>query len=142
MNKTVYFLSSCGQRGLMAEGWAGKLPLSNWTFRSAGLSEAADQRLPVLAMKELSIDISFFPLLRIQHSDLIKADVIVKIRDTEYEEDIPLPLELERKSIHWDLPNPGKRSKDCLEEWIIYQEICDELALKVKSLEPLLLGFR
>jgi arsenate reductase (thioredoxin) len=141
MNKTVYFLSSSQQRSLIAEGWAGKLSVSNWSFKSAGWVDETNHELSILAMKELCIDISSFPRARIEIPDLNQAAVIIKIHDTEYDEDISLPNELEEKVIHWDLPNPKKRSKDQMEEWARYQEICDEIALKVKSLETILPQF-
>ncbi|MGR3763385.1 low molecular weight phosphatase family protein [Rossellomorea sp. NS-SX7] len=141
MNKTVYFLSSSQQRSLIAEGWAEKLSVPNWTFKSAGWVDAKDQELSVLAMKELCIDISSFPRTRIEIPDLDQASVIVKIQDSEYDEDISLPSDLEKKVIYWHLPNPRKRSRNQVEEWARYQEICDEIALKVKSLETILPDF-
>jgi arsenate reductase (thioredoxin) len=138
MKRIVYFLSSSQQRSLMAEGWAEKLSVPNWSFKSAGWVVEADHELSVLAMKELCIDISSIPCTRIEIPELDHASVIVKIQDTEYDRDIRLPSDLEKKVIHWELPNPRKRSSNHLEEWACYQEICDEIALKVKSLEEIL----
>ncbi len=138
MNKTVYFLSSSQQRSLMAEGWAEKLSVPNWSFKSAGWVEETDQELSTLAMKELCIDISSFPRTQIKISDLDQASVIVKIHDTEFDEDITLPSDLEKKVICWNLPNPKKRGTNQMDKWARYQEICDEIALKVKSLETIL----
>ncbi|MEG9299027.1 phosphatase [Mangrovibacillus sp. Mu-81] len=141
MNKTVYFLSSSQQRSLMAEGWAEKLSVPNWSFKSAGWADETVHDLSVLAMKELCIDISSIPRSSIDIPDLDHASVIIKIQDTEYDEDISLPSDLEKKVIHWNLPNPRKRSSNPLEEWASYQEICDEIAIKVKSLESILPDF-
>ncbi|KSU62075.1 hypothetical protein AS034_08045 [[Bacillus] enclensis] len=141
MDKTVYFLSSSHQRSLIALGWAKKLSVQDWSFKSAGWQETADRDLSVLAMKELCIDISSFPRGQAELPCLKQASVIVKIQDTEFDEDILLPSELEDKVICWDLPNPRKRSRDKLEEWARYQEICDEIAMKVKSLNTFLTGF-
>ncbi|NQD66692.1 hypothetical protein HP456_12255 [Bacillus haikouensis] len=138
MKRIVYFLSSSQQRSLMAEGWAEKLSVPNWSFKSAGWVVETDHELSVLAMKELCIDISSIPCTRIEIPELDHASVIVKIQDTEYDKDISLPSDLEKKVIHWELPNPRKRSSNHLEEWACYQEICDEIALKVKSLEEIL----
>jgi arsenate reductase (thioredoxin) len=138
MNKTLYFLSRRQHRSLMAEGWAEKLSIPNWTFKSAGWVVGADHELTILAMKELCIDIRSIPCTRIEIPELNQASVIVKIQDAEYDEDISLPSDLEKKVIRWDLPNPRKRSSNHLEEWACYQEICDEIALKVKSLEAIL----
>ncbi|QHE60852.1 phosphatase [Rossellomorea vietnamensis] len=140
MNKTVYFLSSSQQRSLMAEGWAEKLEVSDWSFKSAGwvANSRSREEFSVLAMKELCIDISSFPLSRIEMKELGEASVIVAIQDTEYDDKIELPSELEEKVIYWNLPNPRKRSATLIEEWVHYQEICDEIAMRVKDLEHLL----
>ncbi|WP_061810954.1 hypothetical protein [Rossellomorea vietnamensis] len=140
MNKTVYFLSSSQQRSLMAEGWAEKLEVSDWSFKSAGWGADSRSReeFSVLAMKELCIDISSFPLSRIEMKELGEASVIVAIQDTEYDDKMELPSEIEEKVIYWNLPNPRKRSATLIEEWVHYQEICDEIAMRVKDLEHLL----
>ncbi|PFA69460.1 phosphatase [Bacillus sp. AFS015802] len=138
MNKTVYFLSSSQQRSLIAEGWAEKLDVSDWSFKSAGWVAESRAEFSVLAMKELCIDISSFPLSRIEMKELGDASVIVAIQDTEYDDKIELPSELEEKVIYWNLPNPRKRSATLIEEWVHYQEICDEIAMKVKDLENIL----
>ncbi|MGG4169969.1 hypothetical protein ABEW00_21200 [Rossellomorea vietnamensis] len=138
MNKTVYFLSSSQQRSLMAEAWAEKLDVSDWSFKSAGWVADGRAEFSVLAMKELCIDISSFPLSRIEMKELGDASVIVAIQDTEYDDKIELPSELEEKVIYWNLPNPRKRAATLIEEWVHYQEICDEIAMKVKDLEHLL----
>jgi arsenate reductase (thioredoxin) len=138
MNKTVYFLSSSQQRSLMAEGWAEKLQVSDWSFKSAGWVADSREEFSVLAMKEFCIDISSFPLSRIEMKELGKASVIVAIQDTEYDDKIELPSKLEEKVIYWNLPNPRKRSATLIEEWVHYQEICDEIAMRVKDLEHLL----
>jgi arsenate reductase (thioredoxin) len=141
MNKTVYFLSSSHQRSLIALGWANKLSVPDWSFISAGWLETADRELSVLAMKELCIDISSFPRNEAELPRLKQASVIVKIQDKEFDEDIILPFDLEDKVICWNLPSPRKRSSDKLEEWAKYQEICDEIAMKVKSLSTILTEF-
>ncbi|WP_201715368.1 low molecular weight phosphatase family protein [Rossellomorea arthrocnemi] len=141
MNKTVYFLSSSQQRSLMAEGWAAKLDVSDWSFKSAGWITESRAEFSVLAMKELCIDISSFPLSPIEMKELGNASVIVAIQDTEYDDQIELPTELEEKVIYWNLPNPRKRSSSLIEEWVHYQEICDEIAMRVKDLETLLPQF-
>ena len=138
MNKTVYFLSSSQQRSLIAEGWAEKLDVPDWSFKSAGWIAESKADFSVLAMKELCIDISSFPLSRIEMAELGDASVIVAILDTEYDDRMELPSELEEKVIYWNLPNPQKRSATLIEEWVHYQEICDEIAMRVKDLENLL----
>ncbi|MBN8192617.1 hypothetical protein JI667_10665 [Bacillus sp. NTK074B] len=138
MNKTVYFLSSSQQRSLIAEGWAEKLNVSDWSFKSAGWVAESRAEFSVLAMKELCIDISSFPLTRIEMKELGDASVIVAIRDADYDDNIELPAELEEKVIHWNLPNPQKRSASLIEEWVHYQEVCDEIAMRVKDLENIL----
>jgi arsenate reductase (thioredoxin) len=138
MNKTVYFLSSSQQRSLIAEGWAEKLDVSDWSFKSAGWVAESRAEFSILAMRELCIDISSFPLSRIEMKELGDASVIVAIQDTEYDDEIELPSELKEKVIYWNLPNPRKRSTTPIEEWVHYQEICDEIAMRVKDLENIL----
>ncbi|WP_064091781.1 low molecular weight phosphatase family protein [Rossellomorea aquimaris] len=141
MEKTVYFLSSSQQRSLIAEGWAEKLSLSDWSFKSAGWLGESCTNFSVLAMKELCIDISSIPRSRIEMKDLGEAAVIIAIQDKEYDDEIHLPSELDEKVIYWDLPNPRKRSTTILEEWVSYQEICEEIALRVKNLPTILPQF-
>ncbi len=138
MSKTVYFLSSSQQRSLIAEGWAEKLSVTDWSFKSAGLVDKSNAELSVLAMKELCIDISSLPRTRIEIEKLDEAAIIIAIQDTEFDDRIDLPSELNEKVIYWDLPNPCKRSNTLLEEWVSYQEVCEEIAMKVKSLENIL----
>ncbi len=138
MNKTVYFLSSSQQRSLMAEGWAEKLDVSDWSFKSAGWVAESRAEFSVMAMKELCIDISTFPLTRIEMKELDDASVIVAIQDTEFDDEMDLPSELEGKVIYWNLPNPQKRATTLIEEWVHYQEVCEEIALRVKDLENIL----
>ncbi|TMU88236.1 hypothetical protein FGG79_09095 [Bacillus sp. BHET2] len=138
MNKTVYFLSSSQQRSLMAEGWAEKLDVSDWSFKSAGWVAESRAEFSVMAMKELCIDISTFPLTRIEMKELDDASVIVAIQDTEFDDEMDLPTELEGKVIYWNLPNPQKRATTLIEEWVHYQEVCEEIALRVKDLENFL----
>ena len=58
-------------------------------------------------MKELCIDISSLPLTRIEIEKLDDAAIIVAIQDTEFDDRIDLPSELNEKVIYWDLPNPA-----------------------------------
>ncbi|BCB02874.1 low molecular weight phosphatase family protein [Bacillus sp. KH172YL63] len=122
----------------MAEGWAEKLDVTDWSFKSAGWAAECRAEFSVLAMKELCIDISAFPLSRIEMKDLGDASVIVAIQDREFDDEFEIPAELKDKVIYWDLPNPQKRSTSLIEEWAHYQEVCEEIAMKVKDLESLL----
>ncbi|WP_370295531.1 hypothetical protein [Rossellomorea marisflavi] len=143
MKNTVYFLSPGQDRSSIAEGWAGRLDMSGWAFKSAGLTRKNRKKsLSTLAMKEYSIDIDTLRRDPIQIDELAGASLIVTIYDEELDDAIKVPEEWEEKVIHWNLPNPQKRSTSDLEEWVFFQEICDEIAMKVRDLESLLPSIR
>ncbi|UKS66730.1 low molecular weight phosphatase family protein [Rossellomorea marisflavi] len=89
-------------------------------------------------MKEYNIDIDTLKRDPIQIDELAGASLIITIYDEEMDDAIKFPEEWEKKVIHWNLPNPEKRSTSDLEEWVFFQEICDEIAMKVRDLESLL----
>lgn len=134
----IYFLSPSHQRSLMAEGWAQILDISGWKFDSGGWSSTESSPFSVEAMNELCIDISKKKRVRADSHKLNEASVIIAIHDFEEDLDFEIPPHCQNKVVHWNLPNPKKRAKNPIEEWVFYQEICDSLALKVKSLKDVL----
>lgn len=139
MKNTVYFLSPGQDRSSIAEGWAGRLDMSGWAFKSAGLMRKHHKKsFSTLAMKEYNIDIDTLKRDPIQIDELAGASLIITIYDEEMDDAIKFPEEWDEKVIHWNLPNPEKRSTSDLEEWVFFQEICDEIAMKVRDLESLL----
>ncbi|WP_409253274.1 hypothetical protein V1502_04990 [Bacillus sp. SCS-153A] len=134
----IYFLSPNHQRSLMAEGWAQKTDISGWKFNSGGWADARTNLFSVEAMKELCIDISEKQKKRADPQELDEASVIIAIHDFEEDHEFEIPDACINKVVHWNLPNPEKRAKTPIEEWVIYQEVCDSLAIKVKSLKDVL----
>ncbi|WP_456271965.1 hypothetical protein [Bacillus sp. AK031] len=122
----------------MAEGWAQKMDIFGWEFDSGGWSDTKNSILSVEAMKELCIDISGKEKKKADSLELDEASVIIAIHDFEEDEDINIPHHCEKKVVHWNLPNPEKRADSLIEEWVIYQEICDSIAMKVKNLKDVL----
>ncbi|WP_162785317.1 hypothetical protein [Bacillus sp. P14.5] len=134
----IYFLSPSHQRSLMAEGWAQIMNVSGWKFDSGGWSDTETSPFSIEAMKELCIDISEKQKKRADAKKLEEASVIIAIHDFEEDVDFKIPYHCRNKVVHWNLPNPQKRAKTPIEEWVFYQELCDSLALKVKSLKDVL----
>lgn len=134
----IYFLSPSHQRSLMAEGWAQILDISGWNFDSGGWSDSKNNILSVKAMEELCIDISEKEKKKAATHDLVGASVIIAIHDFEEDEEFELPPNCQNKVVHWNLPNPEKRAETTIEKWVFYQEICDALAIKVKTLKSVI----
>jgi arsenate reductase (thioredoxin) len=134
----IYFLSPSHQRSLMAEGWAQRSGLSGWNFDSGGWADTRTNIFSVEAMKELCIDISKKKKKRVESHKLDNASVIIAIHDFEEDHEFELPPHFYNKVVHWNLPNPEKRAKTPMEQWVVYQELCDSLAMKVKSLKDVL----
>ncbi|RDI47919.1 low molecular weight phosphatase family protein [Falsibacillus pallidus] len=134
--KLLYFVSSHHGRSSMAEAWAKKLRLTDWCFKSGGWFDANRSPLTIQAMDELNIDLSSKTAEWVDTALLDQADYIVSIYDFHHETKIPIPIELKNKVIEWDIKNPNSLAETSAEKWPIYQEICDEIAFKVKHLEP------
>ncbi len=134
----IYFLSFNNDRSLMAEGWASKLKLTDWHFESGGWFFAERNPLSIEAMKEINIDLSQKLPKKVDLKALEEASLIVAIYDFDQEIEIPLPDTQKHKLIQWDIKNPSQYSQEDIDQWVLYQEICDEIALKVKSLEQTL----
>lgn len=134
---TVYFLSPQQQRGLMAEIWANRLKLPDWEIRSAAWEQdALYSDTPIEVMKEIMLDIPEVQPRSYNLQEVSEADLIVALHDSDYEQgDIPLDLPAQ-KLVRWDIRNPELRSSDSTEQWALYQEICDEIAINIKKLEP------
>ncbi|WP_421384024.1 hypothetical protein ACOJQI_05570 [Bacillus salacetis] len=134
----IYFLSPSHQRSLMAEGWAQKTDISGWKFNSGGWVDARTHTFSVEAMKELCIDISEKKKKKADPLQLNEASVIIAIHDFDEDLEFEIPHHCQDKVVHWNLPNPEKRAKTPVEEWVLYQELCDSLAMKVKHLKEVL----
>lgn len=133
---TVYFLSSQQHRGLMAEIWANRLELPDWDIRSAAWGQPSFTETPFEVMKEIVLNIPKIEPRSYNSQEVGQADLIVALHDGEFESaDIPSDLP-QQKLLRWDIRNPELRSSDKNEQWALYQEICDEIAINIKNLEP------
>lgn len=133
---TVYFLSSSQHRGLMAEIWANRLELSDWDIRSAAWGQPSISETPFEIMKEIVLEVPEIQPRAYNAEEVSQADLIVALHDSEYEAtDIPGDLP-DQKLLRWDIRNPQLRTKDVSEQWALYQEVCDEIAINIKNLEP------
>ncbi|PPA72436.1 low molecular weight phosphatase family protein [Jeotgalibacillus proteolyticus] len=133
-NQTIYFISSHHERSLIAEGWASRLKAENITFRSAGWFDAKTNPFSIEAMKEISIDLSSFKPHQIDLEELDQADMIVLIQDFDRDDKIHLTPSSAKKIVTWNIINPEKRSADPTEKWLLFQEICDDIADRIKDL--------
>ena len=132
---TVYFLSSHQHRGLMAEIWANRLELPDWEIRSAAWSQPSISETPMEIMKEIILDLPEVVPRPYNHDEVSGADLIIAMHDGELEQDdIPADLPAQ-KLLRWDIRNPELRSLDETEQWVLYQEICDEIAMNIKGME-------
>lgn len=133
--QTVYFLSSHQHRGLMAEIWANRLDLPDWEIRSAAWSHPSISETPMEIMKEIILDLPEVEPRSYNHDEVSGADLIIAMHDGELEQDdIPSDLPAQ-KLLRWDIRNPELRSLDETEQWVLYQEICDEIAMNIKGME-------
>lgn len=133
-NKTVYFISSNHERSLIAEGWASRLNTKNITFRSAGWESARINSFSIEAMKEICIDLSTIKPHQLNIEELENADMIVLIQDFDKDEKIYLSPTIAKKILNWNIINPEKRSTNPSETWLLFQEICDDIALRIRDL--------
>jgi arsenate reductase len=134
---TVYFLSPQQHRGLMAEIWANRLKLPDWEIRSAAWNQQSlHSETPIEVMKEIMLDIPEVQPRSYNLEEVSEADLIVALHDGDYEQgEIPTDLP-SQKLLRWDIRNPELRSTNSIEQWALYQEICDEIAINIKNLEP------
>ncbi|TAA70557.1 arsenate-mycothiol transferase ArsC [Planococcus salinarum] len=133
--QTVYFLSSHQHRGLMAEIWANRLELPDWEIRSAAWSQPSVSETPIEVMREIILDLPDVEPRSYNHDEVSGADLIIAMHDGELEQDdIPADLPAQ-KLLRWNIRNPELRSLDETEQWALYQEICDEIAMNIKGME-------
>lgn len=133
---TVYFLSPHQHRGLMAEIWANRLELPDWDIRSAAWDQPSVSDTPFEIMKEIVLDVPDVQPRYYNSKEVGEADLIVALHDGDFEvADIPTDLPAQ-KLLRWNIRNPELRSTDESEQWALYQEICDEIAMNIKELEP------
>lgn len=133
-NKTILFLSPVNHLSMMAEGWAARLNVPTWNIVSAACAAAEYDALPVEAMKEVNIDIQSHTPSSLKPHLVQEADVVIAIYDFQRDSLPALPDQPERKILRWNIPNPVHF--DLLpERWAAYQEVCDELAIKMQQLQ-------
>lgn len=133
---TVYFLSPHQHRGLMAEIWANRLELPDWDIRSAAWGQPSLSDTPYEIMKEIVLDVPDVEPRSYNPKEVSEADLIVALHDGDFEvADIPTDLPAQ-KLVRWNIRSPELRAKDESEQWALYQEICDEIAVNIKNLEP------
>ncbi|KIL46840.1 arsenate-mycothiol transferase ArsC [Jeotgalibacillus campisalis] len=133
-NQTIFFISSNHERSLIAEGWASRLNTQNVTYRSAGWFSAKTSPFSIEAMKEICIDLTAIKPYHLKKEELDQADIIVLIQDFEKDEKISLSPLAAKKILTWNILNPDKHSADPNEKWVLFQEICDDIALRIKDL--------
>lgn len=133
---TVYFLSPHQHRGVMAEIWANRLELPDWEIRSAAWAHPLFNDTPLEIMKEILLDLPDVQPRFYNFEEVSEADLIIALHDGDLEQD-DIPSDLpEQKLLRWDIRNPELRSSDESEQWALYQEICDEIAINIKNMEP------
>lgn len=133
---TVYFLSPQQHRGLMAEIWANRLNLPDWDIRSAAWGQPFQSDTPYEIMKEIVLDVPDVEPRSYDSKEVSEADLIIALHDGDFEvADIPADLPAQ-KLVRWNIRNPELRAADESEQWAIYQEVCDEIAMNIKGLEP------
>lgn len=132
--KLIYFLSQSHIRSLIAEAWAKKLKLPDVTFISGSWLKARKTHFVSEALQEFAIDtpssLSYVPSQKL----LTKADLIVTIYDSTYEIAPHYPEAIQKKIVYWDIKDP-EHAKSTQSKWAIYQEICEQIAVLVKSLK-------
>ena len=137
-NNLIYFLSPHHNRSVIAQSWAEKLNLTNFQFHSSGWSNGFRDFFIIHAMRELNIDISHIPASKLDEDLLEASDFIIAIYDFHKENRPPIHSHLKNKLIEWHVPSPCGDNYLFLEDWSLYQEVCDHIACEVKKLENLL----
>ncbi|WP_046175433.1 arsenate reductase/protein-tyrosine-phosphatase family protein [Domibacillus indicus] len=137
-NKTILFLSPFHHLSMMAEGWAARLNAPSWNVISAACKKAEDDSLPVEAMKEVNIDIESKTPRSLKPQLMKEADIVVAIYDFQRDSLPALPDEPGRKVLRWNILNPI-HCEQLTERWAAYQEVCDELAVKMQELNKQLI---
>lgn len=133
--QTILFLSSVDHLSTMAEAWAAKVNHPSWTVVSTFFTKARQDVFPVEAMKEVGITLDHLASepSAFQEELIQKADVIVLIFDFEHDATPSFQPDHEKKVLRWNVPNPV-HANNYSEKWVLYQEVCDELALHVQNL--------
>ncbi|MCI2253523.1 phosphatase [Domibacillus sp. 8LH] len=137
-NKTILFLSPFNHLSMMAEGWAARLNEPSWNVISAACSRADYDALPVKAMKEVNIDIESKTPHSLKPQLVNEADIVVAIYDFQRDSLPALLNESEQKVLRWNIFNPI-HCDHLTDRWAAYQEVCDELAVKIQELKKQLI---
>lgn len=132
---TLYFLSPHQHRGVMAEIWANRLELPDWEIRSAAWSHPVFIDTPLEVMKEIILDLPDVQPRFYNFEEVREADLIIALHDGDLEQD-DIPSDLPpQKLLRWDIRNPELRASNESEQWALYQEICEEIAINIKNME-------
>lgn len=137
-NNLLYFLSPHHNRSVIAEAWAEKSRLANWSFISSSWDGGIRDPLSIKAMYEVNIDLTKRPTQQLDNDLLEKASYIIAIYDFKNDLGPPLPLRFRKKLVQWNIPAPLKTGINEIEKWAKYQEVCDTIAVNVKDLEETL----
>ncbi|OZI10571.1 hypothetical protein CEW92_16140 [Bacillaceae bacterium SAS-127] len=130
----ILFLSPVNHLSIMAEGWASKLHAPTSTFISASYFHASEDHLPILAMREVNIDISHLQAKPLTPELLKEADLVIAIYDFNRDEQLDIPPFDQKNILQWNIPNPSY-VQEPIDKWVTYQVICDTLAGYVKGLK-------
>lgn len=137
-NKTILFLSPFNHLSMMAEGWAVKLNEPSWKVISAACKNADHDALPVKAMKEVNIDIESKTPHSLKPQLMNEADIVVAIYDFQRDSMPALLDKSDQKVLRWNISNPVHYDH-LTDRWAAYQEVCDELAIKIQELQKQLI---
>ena len=137
-NKTILFLSPFNHLSMMAEGWAARLNEPSWNVISAAYTRADYDTLPVEAMKEVNINIESKTPHSLKPQLMKEADILVAIYDFQRDSLPALPVESGRTVLRWNILNPVHYDQ-LSDRWAAYQEVCDELAVKIQELQKQLI---
>lgn len=136
MKKTIYFLctgNSC--RSQMAEGWAKKYLGDTWDVFSAGIEAHGVNPNAVKAMNEVGIDISNQTSDVIDLNILEKADLVVTL--CGHANDVCPVTPKDKERVHWGFDDPAKAEGTEEEKWMFFQQVRDEIGVRIKRFAEL-----
>lgn len=134
---TVYFLSSKQHRSLMAEIWTHQLELHDWDIKSAAWEKPSITETPIEILKEVLIQLPDYEPRQYNPEEVNNADLIVALYDGDIQRQSVPPDLSSQRVIHWNIQDPEQHATDSHDRWAAYQEVCDEIAMQVKEMEPL-----
>lgn len=132
MKKILYFLctgNSC--RSQMAEGFAKKLLLTDWTVKSAGIEAHGLNPKAVKAMQEVQIDITTQTSDVIDPQILNQATLVVTLCGDAADKCPVTPPHVKRE--HWGFTDPAKATGTEEEKWAVFQEVRDAIQKRIQD---------